>query len=616
MIKKITSLIFAFIMVFSISGNLFMLNIVVPLGTIHFPYLFWILIFIYTAVHFKSLKLPLNISFISKSIFFGIFFHIFLLLIGLKNQEYGGLINFASNIYKVYFSFFTLVLSLFITVFVTYEILKQSIHETSGSIYNMPFLGLWLYLLLSTFNQRQYGQLFCYVTIAISTAILTANKSCFEKLEGLIIKLKLFILNPRIFLSLVFIAAIAIRVIYLLRTMTDPKYLLTGADAYNYDRLARAYLGTGVPLAESLPLLEVWNWLAHIGSWQYVALFYKIFNFSYFAFCFVQGLLGAVSCILVYFIAKYIFNETVARISAITAMLNFSMVFSSIVIDNMGLNIFCTTATIFLLCKYHEGNLKSNSRNVGLLVFVGLLNGILIMTFYNNIILLFIVLIWLFLVDFRIKKTGVGRSLRHSGVVILFAAGIIGVSIFLFGIGNMKSFSATLISGSSDMTRFYSGYFAGKEVTEFPEMISLGLGSAPEILLYLIPVIIKKGLPAVIIILNFFVKSFSNLFFSQGYGGFDPIFLIRSSDYFYCLWFYAYILTVFGIVVSVLKRRLCRHHIVTLLLYLYITYTAATHILFFRAAYRYRALMEPYLIIFGSFGLWILYQNTKRRQKT
>ncbi len=614
--EKTGSLIYAFILILSISNPLFIVPIKVPLGSIPFPYLFWLSAFIYSVFNYKFLKLPLDKSLIFRTVIFGAFFHIMMLLIKLNNDEYLGLISFASIIYKAYFRLFAIFIFLSFTVFVAYRALRRGAGGASGPLYSVPLLGLWLYLLLSTFNQRQYGQLFWYVTIAISTAILTANKSYFERLKGLIIKFKLFILSPRIFLSFVFIAAIAIRVIYLVRTMTDPNYLLTGADAYNYDRLARTYLGTGIPLAESLPLLEVWNWLAHIGSWQYVALFYKIFNFSYFAFCFVQGLLGAVSCILVYFIAKYIFNETVARISAITAMLNFSMVFSSIVIDNMGLNIFCTTATMFMLCKYHEGNLKSNSRHVALLIFVGLLNGMLIATFYNNIILLFIVLIWLFLVDFRIKKTGVIKSLMHGGVVILFAAGVIGVSIFLFGIGNVKSFSARLISGSFDTRKFYSGYFGGKEISEFPEMISLGLGSAPEILLYLIPVIIKKGLPAVIIILNFFVKSFSELFFSQGYGGFDPIFLIRTSDYFYCLWFYAYILTAFGVVVSVFKRRLCRHSIVALLLYLYITYTAAIHILFFRAAYRYRALMEPYLISFGSFGWWFLYQNTKRRQKT
>src|SRR3989338_4545981 len=233
--------------------------------------------------------------------------------------------------------------------------------------------------------------------------------------------------------------------------------------------------------------------------------------------------------------------------------------------------------------------------------------------FLNNILLLGLVAAWGFLLD--IKRGSLKKALAHSGIIILFSLAAISISLCLFGLENLKSFILPLSSNFSEAQRFYSGYFKGKELSNFPEMVSLGLGGAVEIVQHSLPVILEKGLPALKVILNFFIKSFAELFFNQGYGGFEPVFLSRSSDYFYCLWFYAYILTAFGVILSLLKRKLYGCSVAVWLLYLYITYTAAIHILFFRAEYRYRSLMEPYLIIFGSFGLWTLYQNAKGRRR-
>ncbi len=170
-----------------------------------------------------------------------------------------------------------------------------------------------------------------------------------------------------------------------------------------------------------------------------------------------------------------------------------------------------------------------------------------------------------------------------------------------------------LSSNFSGTKGFYSDYFTDTNPSKFPEMISLGLGSATEILFYSIPVILEKGLSAGITIFKFFVKSISDLFFSQGYGGFDPVFLVRNSVYFYNLWFYAYLLTFLGIIVSLFNRKMNGDFLCTWLLYLYVASTAFIHIIFFRAEYRYRAMMEPYLIIFGALGLWALFKSAKEK---
>ena len=105
MINKIISFIFAFLLIFSLKNNSFIIPIDISLGNIPFPYLFWVLLFVYTGIHFKLSKLSLSTSFVSKTIMSGIFFHIAILLIQLNSEVGIGIVRFSSSVYKVYFNF-------------------------------------------------------------------------------------------------------------------------------------------------------------------------------------------------------------------------------------------------------------------------------------------------------------------------------------------------------------------------------------------------------------------------------------------------------------------------------------------------------------------------------
>lgn len=610
MLSRVISVIFAFVLVFSINSGEFIMPISVPLGKIPFPYLFWILLILYAFICGRLLKLKFDASFASRTLLFGVFFHIILLLLRLHNQESAGLISFVSNIYRQYFKFFVLLIFTCVTVLVAYRILRERRVDhapyDSHSIYDWPLIGLFVYILLSALGHRQY-QLLAYCSLIFIISAIAKRQNKYFKVNW-VVYLKEIISRTNVFPGFIFLGGLGIRVIYLLRTMTNPNYLLTGADSPNYHMFAATYLKSGIPPVGSLNLAQTVSWVQHIGFWQYLALFYKLFHHSYFIFCFFQAILGSTACIFVYFISKYFFNKPVARIAAIFSMLNFSMIFSSIVIDTMGLNLFCTTLIVLLLCRYENSPINHKSQ-VLLFSFIGLMSGFLIMTFLSNIVFLILVAVLVFMLG---KKRGnLKKALAHSGIIVLFSLIAIFASLYLFGIENIKSFILVLFSRFPETSRFYSGYLPGEGYVVYPEMASLGLGGAREIVLYSIPVILEKGIPAFKIITQFFIKNFSELFFSQNYGGFDPVFLLRSADYFYCLWFYAYMLTIFGAIVSMSKGKPYRQSIVVWLVYLYIIFTAIIHIIFFRAEYRYRSLMEPYLIIFGSFGLWILYQNAK-----
>ncbi len=613
MIRKFIPFIFVIALIYSLNSGAFIINIRLALGDIPFPYLFWLLLALYSAVYSKAFKIPFNARLISKAVLFGIFFHTLMLLIKLKYEESRGMISFSSDIYRIYFKFFTSSVFSFVSAFSGYKFSGRQPLPEKEPVYAWPLLGLNLFVFFSIFNQGEYVLLFFYCCVFMAAVAIASNMNYRKRFKNLIFVSRKFIKNPAVFLCIVFIFSLCIRIIYLLRTMTNPDYMLTAADGYNYDRMARMYLGSGIPAAQILPLNEAWSWIAHIGTWLYVALFYRLFGTGYFNFCLAQGVLGSISCVYVYFIAKYIFGEAVGRIACVLAALNFSMIFSSIVMDNMGLNIFCSASVILLLLLYRRNNNTGNYNYMFLFALVGSICGFMIMSFYNNIGFLFIILIWLFLLDMNIEKSGVKRSFLHGGIIILFALGVIFTCLSLFGLGHFKSFVNMLSSNFSGTKGFYSDYFTDTNPSKFPEMISLGLGSATEILFYSIPVILEKGLSAGITIFKFFVKSISDLFFSQGYGGFDPVFLVRNSVYFYNLWFYAYLLTFLGIIVSLFNRKMNGDFLCTWLLYLYVASTAFIHIIFFRAEYRYRAMMEPYLIIFGALGLWALFKSAKEK---
>ena len=109
--------------------------------------------------------------------------------------------------------------------------------------------------------------------------------------------------------------------------------------------------------------------------------------------------------------------------------------------------------------------------------------------------------------------------------------------------------------------------------------------------------------------LNYYTK-FMELYFNQGYGGFDPIFLVRKpmTNYYLIMWFYAYLLTFFGMI-SVFTARF-KDKAVGCLVLLMIIYKT----LFYMCTitqYRYRAAIDPFLIILTAYGIYRVIQFSK-----
>ena len=95
----------------------------------------------------------------------------------------------------------------------------------------------------------------------------------------------------------------------------------------------------------------------------------------------------------------------------------------------------------------------------------------------------------------------------------------------------------------------------------------------------------------------------NEVFFNQDIGAFDPIFLVRRSLYYYGLWFYAYVAALTGLVLvgwQAIRKPIER---LGWWLVLGLLVSRALVHLFFQAACRYRAPLEPYLIMLAACGL-------------
>ena len=86
-------------------------------------------------------------------------------------------------------------------------------------------------------------------------------------------------------------------------------------------------------------------------------------------------------------------------------------------------------------------------------------------------------------------------------------------------------------------------------------------------------------------------------FFSQPYGGFDLVFLSKGSQYYYGLWFYAYVFAVAGIILAIREIRTAGPAAAGLALVLGVVVSRTLPHLFLESNFRHRAAIEPFLIL-------------------
>ncbi|RJP28999.1 MAG: hypothetical protein C4533_04175 [Candidatus Omnitrophota bacterium] len=561
------------------------------------PVFFWLVVFLYSAFISYLLKIRL-VNIIKKMLVFGFLQHLLIDLLMLKFQLSKGAARLlGSQAYVFYCDLFILsafsLLALYSSKVFELNRNQNSGQSYSSNVYTSLFLMLLVYIASALFLN---GFIFlpCFILLVFGLGIFRSLKK-YPAQNTIFVRassIKGWLLNEKVFLLLIFIFALALRIFYLYRIMSVPEYIDTGSDGRLYDSLAYAYM-QGNNITEALVA----------GYWLFVSGVYAIFGRSYFAVCFIQGIFTSLACIFVYFISKILFNLKTARITAAMSALNFSAIFSSSAIGHQALDLFYSTLGVMLFAVYiyYQGNFKAKNLHLAL---TGLIWGLAIATREINFFYPFMVILGLML--FLSRKAGFKKTVVDCLLIVVFVL----ISLSPFALRNKVNLGTYYPVSSAEGTNYpiVESYLRG----ENPDLVKAGIDlSAPGSFLKLL---YEKPSFVLRVLGNNYWMKFKAMYLNQGYGGIDPIFLYRLSNYYYSLWFYAYILTLIGIFAAFRRYGLFGTH---LLILIFIAYRTGIHFIT-EASYRHRAPIEQFLLIYLAYGIsvvWTAYKNSFKNEK-
>lgn len=385
--------------------------------------------------------------------------------------------------------------------------------------------------------------------------------------------------DDRAFMLVIFIAAVALRLLYLQRVMSNPGYVETGADGPVYDELAWSIAqghGIRATFTERFPLLL-------LGYVWFVSAIYGVAGHSYFAVGAIQAVIGGAACVLFYSIAKELCGRTIARTAAVFAVISFPLLFAAAAIGHQAIDVFLTMAIVWVLVKGAPPAEWPWWRWCA----VGVLFGIAIAVRETVTFFLAFVLLW---IPFRFARPLSARAIGAAALVLFTAIATIAPLAIpkvstVAERDKLRHHFDILYRGEADPIRLRDDIVAplsnpGAAMTQLLDSPAMVLGT----------------------LARAWGANFGLQFFAQPYGGFDLIFLRKGTAYFYTLWFYVYALTVAGAIVLVRRLRIDAHAAGMVLVLGLIASRTVPHIIL-ESNYRHRVPIEPFLILLASVGV-------------
>jgi hypothetical protein len=383
--------------------------------------------------------------------------------------------------------------------------------------------------------------------------------------------------NERLVLVAVLVGAFVLRLAYTLRVMTNPNYVETGGDGAFYDAIAWSMAqGLGVPEhhGRGYPLY------LHGYTW-FVGAVYALFGRNYLALCVVQSLLGAAACVLAYAIAKRVFGITVARLTATLSAASFALTFAAAALGHQALDIVLSALIVWLLLNYVNGP----APKVGTIFGVGLLLGYAIATREPVIFFWAFVLVWL---PFALRRLGWRAATLRTAAL---SAGVVLV---------LMPFVVPLVVERGDPAIAHlDRLFYGDRMTHRADLAAPF--TAPDEALREVR---QEPLRVAGTLAVSMWNNFALMFFTQTYGTFDLVFLLRGSQYYFGAWFYMYLFGFVGLAFCVARIARAPRDPDTIGLQLIIGFLSArvaVHLIL-EAGYRHRAPLEPFLIMLAVYG--------------
>ena len=324
------------------------------------------------------------------------------------------------------------------------------------------------------------------------------------------------------------------------------------------------------------------------GYVRFLALLYWLVGRNYFLVCAVQSVIGAGACLVLYAVAKQLFDGATARVAAAFAAVNFQLIFAAAAIGHQALDLFWTLLVVWGLLRY----LDAPQRRGGWVFLVGILLGWAAATREGNIAF-WGFLIWWFLLGVR-AKLGWQRACLHLAALSL------GFILALL------PFVVHAPQGSIMGRVAYHWFFYQTSSVHLNEWFNPWRTPAAAWALFH-----AQPLTVIAKLIEGVIGNFNVVFLNQGFGGFDLVFLLRSTTYYFGMWWYAYVLAFSGL--WLVAREAWRAPVKRLGWWLLLVVLAARTLphLFFQATYRHRVPIEPYLILLAAYGLTRLLRDER-----
>ena len=382
--------------------------------------------------------------------------------------------------------------------------------------------------------------------------------------------------DERVFVVVIFLVALALRLLYLGRVMTDPNYVATGGDGPIYDSLAWSIAqGEGVPASfrEGYPLLL-------LGYVWFAGAVYAIAGHSYFVLGAVQAVLGALACVLTFWLGRRLFGAAAGRLAALFTAVSFPLLFAAAAIGHQAVDVFLTVLITWLIVRAIDRR-AAGAEWLG----IGVLLGCAVAVRETSAFFLVFVLGW---IPVAFKRHGLHRPLRAvalvvGGVILVVTPLLVPSASTEAGRLRLRQHFDRLYTGQGDAVRTRKDLVGplenpGAAVAQFrqqPVEVTVTLGQA--------------------IAHNFAVQ-----FFTQPFGGFDLVFLAKGSAYYYGLWFYAYALAGLGTVIAFRLLRADGAAAMGIALVLGLITARTLPHLILESHYRHRVPIEPFLILMAA----------------
>ncbi|MFH1458961.1 MAG: tetratricopeptide repeat protein [Candidatus Omnitrophota bacterium] len=247
-------------------------------------------------------------------------------------------------------------------------------------------------------------------------------------------------LNP----AVIFLSALFLRLIYIYQYQSSPFFLNPVIDALSHFICARHIATEGDWLLKGFIIPRA------PGYFYFLALVFKLFGVRIFLAKIIQAIIGAFSCVLIYWLGKKIFNRGIALVAGLICSFYGVLIYFDAEFLNVNLAIFFYLLLLILLLKAVE--CSSVFKWMG----VGGLFGVCFQISANILSFLPFLLIWVFFYqnNFQVQAKAINKNVKKLLVLLCIGFGII-LSLLPLTLRNLSQGGELVIVPSSVGINFY-----------------------------------------------------------------------------------------------------------------------------------------------------------------